>query len=182
MKQIFITASAICAAASTKVSAEFVNQVKEAFLMFPMSVTMRIKQNEAGQLVISLMVTYKNGMKQHLEGAADVDLISAIITAMGRINSHWAEYEQQEHEIEVATEGTNLVKETFGQFWASTMQRIIESDWYSNTGKRYRRITFSPAYHMHIKFCLEATDELNAMIAEACKSENMERAAEEDVA
>lgn len=182
MKKIFITASAICAAASTKVSAEFVNQVKEAFLMFPKSVTMRNKQNAEGRLLISLMVTYRNGMKQHLEGAADADLISTIITAMGKDNSRWAEYEQEEHEIEVATEGENLVMETFKQYWNSSMQRLIESDWFSNTGKRYRSITFSPSYNMYIKFCLEATDGLNAMITEACKPEWMKSSEAEEVA
>ncbi len=176
MKKISFNVASYIAATTTKVNPAFVESVKEAFLMLPKSVTMRYKQNALRQLIISLVVTYKNGMKQHFEGAADVELISVILSAMGGDNTKWIEYSKQERDIEVAADDEDMVLELFKQYFASLMQRFVESDWYSATGKRYRQVTFVPFYNMNVKFTLEATDEVNNLILEACKSERMKKA------
>ena len=62
---------------NTKVSAAFVQELKEAFLMFPVRTDMRFKQSSKGELIISVTVVYATGMTQHFEGAGDADLISA---------------------------------------------------------------------------------------------------------
>ena len=60
---------------NTKVSAAFVQELKEAFLMFPVRTDMRFKQSSKGELIISVTVVYATGMTQHFEGAGDADLI-----------------------------------------------------------------------------------------------------------
>ena len=70
---------------NTKVSAAFVQELKEAFLMFPVRTDMRFKQSSKGELIISVTVVYATGMTQHFEGAGDADLISAIHFGMAKI-------------------------------------------------------------------------------------------------
>ena len=48
-----------------KVSAAFVQELKEAFLMFPVRTDMRFKQSSKGELIISVTVVYATGMTQH---------------------------------------------------------------------------------------------------------------------
>ena len=43
---------------NTKVSAAFVQELKEAFLMFPVRTDMRFKQSSKGELIISVTVVY----------------------------------------------------------------------------------------------------------------------------
>lgn len=163
-------------AANNKVSAEFVNELKEAFRMFPPKADMRFKQSPDGQLIISVTVTYERGMVQHFEGVGDADLISAILLAMGRVIKGLSEYKAEEHEVETAQEGEDLVMEIFKQYINSATRSYIETDWLSNKGERYRCIRFTPSFNMNVKFCLKATDEVNNLINEACKPEWMKRA------
>ena len=92
---------------NTKVSAEFVQALKEAFLMFPTKTDMRFKQSNSGQLIISVTVTYWTGTVQHFEGAGDTDLISAIHKGMAKIINDLSAYKAEEHEVEIANDGEN---------------------------------------------------------------------------
>ena len=138
---------------NTKVSAAFVQELKEAFLMFPVRTDMRFKQSSKGELIISVTVVYATGMTQHFEGAG----------------------EAEEHEVEIAQEGENLVMELFKQYMNSTMRGYIEADWYNNSGERYRCVRFSSTFNGNVKFCMKATDEVNSLICEACKPEWMKK-------
>ena len=160
---------------NTKVSAEFVQALKEAFLMFPTKTDMRFKQSNSGQLIISVTVTYWTGTVQHFEGAGDTDLISAIHKGMAKIINDLSAYNAEEHEIEVAKDGENLVLELFKQYIQSPMRGYIETDWYSNKGERYRCMRFTSTFNGNVRFCLKATDEVNGLINEACKPEWMKK-------
>ena len=144
--------------------------------MFPPKANMRFKQDFNGRLIIIITVTYNNGKTQTLEGFGDADLISAIQMAMGRNLEGFIEYLKQDHDVEVAAEGEDLVVEILRQYLNATTQCCIEKDWESPKGERYRRVTFTPSFNMHIKFCLKATDEINNLITEACKPEWMKKA------
>lgn len=160
---------------NTKVSAAFVQALKEAFLMFPAKTDMRFKQS-CGQLIISVTVTYRTGIVQHFEGAGDTDLISAIHKGMAKIIDDLSAYNAEEHEIEVAKDGENLVLELFTQYIQSPMRGYIETDWYSNKGERYRCMRFTSTFNGNVRFCLKATDEVNGLINEACKPQWMKEA------
>ncbi|MEY8685209.1 hypothetical protein AB9N12_03380 [Bacteroides sp. AN502(2024)] len=160
---------------NTKVSAEFVQALKEAFLMFPVKTDMRFKQSSKGELVISVTVVYSSGMTQHFEGAGDADLISAIHLGMAKIINGLHDYKAEEHEVETAKEGESLMMELFKQYMNSTMRGYIEADWYSNSGERYRCVRFSSTFNGNVKFCMKATDEVNSLIREACKPEWMKK-------
>ena len=101
---------------NTKVSAAFVQELKEAFLMFPVRTDMRFKQSSKGELIISVTVVYATGMTQHFEGAGDADLISAIHFGMAKIINGLHDYKAEEHEVEIAKENENLVMELFKQY------------------------------------------------------------------
>lgn len=159
---------------NTKVSAKFVKELKEAFKMFPPKSVMRFKQSFDGQLIIAVTVTYDNGMVQHFEGAGDADLISAIHFGMAKIINGLHDYKAEEHEVEIAQEGENLVMELFKQY-ISSMKGYIETDWYDRKGERYRCMRFSSTFNGNVKFCLKATDEVNNLISEACKPEWMKK-------
>lgn len=161
---------------NNKVSAEFVQALKEAFLMFPTKTNMSFKQSNSGQLIISVTVTYSNGTKQHLEGAGDTELISAIHNGMAKIIDDLSAYKAEEHEVEIANNGENLVLELFKQYIKSPIRGYIETDWYTNKGERYRCMRFTSTFNGNVKFCLKATDEVNNLISEACKPEWMKRA------
>lgn len=167
--------NAVINAANGKVSADFVKEIKDAFLKFPKKANMRYKQSFDGRLIISLTVTYDNGISQHLEGAGDADLISAILLAMGRIIEGLSEYKAEEHEVEIAAKDEDLVMEIFKQYLNSNKRSYIENDWFSNKGERYRCIRFTPSFNMNVKFCLKATEEVNNLISEACKPEWMKK-------
>lgn len=159
---------------NTKVNATFVQALKEAFLMFPAKTDMRFKQSY-GQLIISVTVTYRTGIVQHFEGAGDTDLISAIHKGMAKIIDDLSAYNAEEHEVEVAKDGENLVLELFKQYIQSPMRGYIETDWYSNKGERYRCMRFTSTFNGNVRFCLKATDEVNGLINEACKPEWMKK-------
>lgn len=167
--------STVINAANGKVSAEFVKEIKDAFLKFPKKANMRYKQSLDGRLIISLTVTYDNGISQHLEGAGDADLISAILLAMGRIIKGLSEYKAEEHEVEIAAKDEDLVMEIFKQYMNSNKRSYIENDWFSDKGERYRCVTFTPSFNMKVKFSLKATEEVNNLISEACKPEWMKK-------
>lgn len=164
---------------NNKVSAEFVQALKEAFLMFPTKTNMSFKQSNTGQLIISVTVTYHNGTKQHLEGAGDTELISAIHNGMAKIIDDLSAYKAEEHEIEIANDEENLVLELFKQYIKSPIRGYIETDWYSNKGERYRCMRFTSTFNGNVRFCLKATDEVNSLIHEACKPEWMDKAKQE---
>ena len=140
-------------AENTKVSAAFVQELKEAFLMFPVRTDMRFKQSSKGELIISVTVVYATGMTQHFEGAGDADLISAIHFGMAKIINGLHDYKAEEHE----------------------MRGYIEADWYNNSGERYRCVRFTSTFNGNVKFCMKATDEVNSLICEACKPEWMKK-------
>ncbi len=160
---------------NTKVNAAFVQALKEAFLMLPTKTDMRFKQSNSGQLIISVTVTYWTGTVQHFEGAGDTELISAIHNGMAKIINDLSAYKAEEHEVEVAKDGENLVLELFKQYIKSSMRGYIETDWYSNKGERYRCMRFTNTFNGYIRFCLKATDEVNELISEACKPEWMKK-------
>lgn len=162
---------------NSKVSAEFVQALKEAFLMFPIKTDMCFKQSSKGELIISVTVVYATGMTQHFEGAGDADLISAIHFGMAKIINGLHDYKAEEHEIETAKEGENLVMELFKQYMNSTMRGYIQADWFNSKGERYRCVRFSPTFNGYVKFCMKATDEVNSLIREACKPEWMKKTA-----
>lgn len=157
----------------SKVDASFVQKLKEAFLMFPVSTNMRFKQSPQGKLIISVTVTYTTGMVQHLEGTGDIDLISAIQFGMAKITKKLCDYKAEEHKVEVAQEGKNLVMELFKQYMGSTMRGYIETDWYSKRGERYRCVRFTPTFNGKVTFYMKATEEVNNLICESCKPEWM---------
>ena len=74
---------------NAKVSAAFIQELKEAFSMSPIKTDMRFKQSSKGELIISVTFAYDTGMKQHLEGAGDSDLITAINFCMAKLRSSW---------------------------------------------------------------------------------------------
>lgn len=166
----------------TKVDPAFVTELKTAFRMVPRSANMRFKQDSFGRLIISVTITHENGKTQTLEGFGDADLISAITAGMGRNLKGFIDYLEQEHDVEVAVEGENLVVEILRQYLGATTQCYIEKDWFSSNGERYRRVSFTPSFNMHIKFCLKATDEINNLITEACKPEWMKKAEQQEPA
>ena len=163
---------------NNKVNAEFVQALKEAFLMFPTKTNMSFKQSNTGQLIISVTVTYSNGTKQHLEGAGDTELISAIHNGMAKIIDDLSAYKAEEHEVEIANNGENLVLELFKQYIKSPIRGYIETDWYSNKEERYRCMRFTSSFNGNVRFCLKATDEVNNLIHEVCKPEWMDKVKE----
>ena len=132
--QMPVAEIAVVNAVETKVSKNFVTELKNAFLMFPQKADMRFKQDRNGRLIIIVTVTYNNGKTQTLEGFGDADLISAIQMAMGRNLEGFIEYLKQEHDVEVAAEGENLVVEILRQYLDATTQCYIEKDWFSSNG------------------------------------------------
>ena len=83
---------------NTKVSATFVQELQEAFSMSPTQTDMRFKQSSKGELIISVTFAYDTGMKQHLEGAGDSDLITAINFCMAKITKLLDDYKAEEHD------------------------------------------------------------------------------------
>lgn len=160
---------------NAKVSAAFVQELKEAFSMSPIKTDMRFKQSSKGELIISVTFAYDTGMKQHLEGAGDSDLITAINFCMAKITKLLDDYKAEEHEVDTAKDGENLVMELFKQHINSPIYGYIEKDWYNNYGERYRCVRFSPTPKGNVKFCMKATLEVNNLISEACKPESTRR-------
>ena len=174
--QMPVAEIAVVNAVETKVSKNFVTELKNAFLMFPQKADMRFKQDRNGRLIIIVTVSYDQKTTQIFEGFGDVELIYAIVNAMGRNNEVLVEYLKTEHDVEIAAENENFVIEILRQYLEATTQCYIEKDWISPSGDRYRKVRFTPSFNMHIKFCLKATEEIDSMISEACKPEWMKKA------
>ena len=178
--QMPVAEIAVVNAVETKVSINFVTELTKAFCMFPPKANMSFKQDPNGRLIIIVTVYYDVKTSQTFEGFGDVDLISAIVDGMGRNIKSLCEYLEKEHDVEIATEGENLVLEIFRQYLGATTQCYIEKDWFSSKGERYRKVKFTPSFNMNIKFCLKANEEIDNMISEACKPEWMKKAEQEE--
>ena len=159
----------VSADANTNVDENFVKAIKRAFMTFPRRSSMSFRQDPSGLLIIKLVFTHATGMKRVLEGYGDVDLISTISSyAIGRFD---VEYVAAEHEVEKAAEGENLRVEIFKQYLDSPMNGTIGPDWVSPSGKIFRMISYVLPHNLQIRFCLEASDEIDSMLENACTPE-----------
>ena len=154
---------------STKVDELFVKAIQKAYMSFPRGSSMSFGQDPEGRLIIKLVINHATGMKRVLEGYGDADLISAISSyAIGRFDF---EYNAADHEVETAVEGENLRVEIFKQYLASPLKGTIGPDWISPSGKVYRVISYVLPHNLQIKFCLEASDEIDSLLENACTPE-----------
>lgn len=97
---------------------------------------------------------------------------------MAKIIDDLSAYKAEEHEVEIANNGENLVLELFKQYIKSPIRGYIETDWYSNKEERYRCMRFTSTFNGNVRFCLKATDEVNNLIHEVCKPEWMDKVKE----
>ena len=176
-----IVGTEAASAASSKVETLFVSELRSVFELLPKNVTMRFKQDRSGRLIIALTIKYRTDKVQTLEGFGDADLIAAISAAMVQKYDLLHNYNAEDHDVEVAVDGENLVFEIFSRYINATTHCYIEPDWVSPNGVHYRCVTFSPSYNRQIKFCLKATDEVNHLIIEACKPDYMKKAKLEEL-
>ena len=157
--------------ANNKVDKKFVTAIKQAYRTFPRGSSMSFRQDLEGRLIIKLKIVHATGMKRVLEGYGDADLISAISSyAIGRFD---VEFNAAEHEVETAVEGENLRVEIFKQYLDSSLQGTIGPDWVSPSGKVYRMISYVLPRNLQIRFCLEASDEIDSLLENACTPEWM---------
>lgn len=160
---------------STKVNAQFINNLKNVFGKFPVRIVMRFRQDPVGRLIIRIEPTYANGITQIIDGLGDADLINTILSAGAGLLTTLEDYHAEEHDIEVAAEGEDLKLEILKQFLSSGRRGTIESDWKSPDGKTYRRISYLSPHNMEVRFCIEATEEVNKLLDDACKPEWMQK-------
>ncbi len=154
---------------NTNVDEDFVKAIEQAFMKFPRRSSMSFRQDPSGRLIIKLVFNHATGMKRVLEGYGDVDLISTISSyAIGRFD---VDYVAAEHEVEKAAEGENLRAEILKQYLDSPLNGTIGSDWISPSGKIYRMISYVLPHNLQIKFCLEASDEIDGLLENACTPE-----------
>lgn len=158
---------------STKVDAQFINNLKRVFSKFPQRTVMRFRQHPSGRLIIRVEPTYANGITQIVEGFGDADLINTILSAGAGMLTELEDYHADEHEIEVATEGEDLKLEILKQFLSSGRRSTFELDWESPDGKTYRRISYISPHNMEVRFCIEATENVNKLLDDACTPEWM---------
>lgn len=158
----------------TKVDAQFINNLKSVFSKFPQRTVMRFRQDSSGRLIIRVEPSYANGITQVVDGYGDADLINTILSAGAGMLSELEEYHANEHDIEVAAEGEDLRLEILKQFLSSGRRGTIEPNWTSRDGKTYRRISYLSPHNMEVRFCLEATEELNNLLDIACTPEFMQ--------
>lgn len=176
MKQIFKNMANEALAeevVSTKVDAQFINSLKSVFSKFPQRTVMRFRQDPSGRLIIRVEPTYANGITQVIDGYGDADLINTILSAGAGMLTELEEYHADEHDIEVATEGENLRLEILKQFLSSGRRGTIEPDWTSRDGKTYRPISYISPHNMEVRFCIEATENVNQLLDEVCTPEWM---------
>lgn len=176
MKQIFksIASEALVEeVVPTKVDAKFINNLKSVFSKFPQRTVMRFRQDPSGRLIIRIEPTYANGITQVVDGFGDADLINTILSVGAGMLTELEEYHADEHDIEVAAEGEDLRLEILKQFLTSGRKGTIEPNWKSRDGKTYRRISYLSPHNMEVRFCLEATDEVNNLLDIACTPEFM---------
>ena len=155
--------------ATTMVDAQFVGDLIVAFKKYPHKTKMRFKQAPTGQLIINLVFEFHGAkIRQELEGYGDPDLIAAILhSAWGRLKA-LKEYAESEHEIEVANEGEDLKLEILKQFLLSGRKGTLEPDWVAPDGRVYRRVSFLSSHNFETRFCVEATEEVNKLLDDAC--------------
>lgn len=158
---------------STKVDAQFIDNLKKVFGKFPDRTVMRFRQDPSGRLIIRVEPTYANGITQVVDGFGDADLINIILSAGAGMLTELEAYHADKHDIEVAAEGEDLRLEILKQFLTSGRRGTIEPDWKSRDGKIYRRISYLSPHNMEVRFCLEATEELNNLLDIACTPEFM---------
>ena len=158
----------------TKVDAQFVDNLKKVFGKFPDRTVIRFRQDQAGRLIIRVEPTYANGITQVVDGFGDADLINPILSAGAGMLTELEEYHADEHDIEVAAEGENLKLEILKQFLSSGRKGTIEPDWKSRDGKTYRRISYLSPHNMEVRFCVEATEDVNKLLDDVCTPKWME--------
>ena len=158
---------------STKVDAQFINNLKSVFSKFPQRTVMRFRQDPSGRLIIRVEPTYINGITQVVDGFGDADLINTILSVGAGMLTDLEEYIADEHDIEVAAEGEDLRLEILKQFLSSGRRGTIEPDWTSRDGRAYRRISYLSPHNMEVRFCIEATDSVNKLLDDACTPEFM---------
>ena len=171
MKKISLTTNEILNSVdvNTKIDEKFVTAIQRAYMTFPRGSSMSFRQDPEGRLIIKLVIIHVTGMKRVLEGFGDADLISVISSyAIGRFD---VEYNTAEHEVETAVEGENLRLEIFKQYLDSPLKGTIGPDWVSPSGKVYRVISYVLPHNLQIKFCLEASDEIDSLLENACTPE-----------
>lgn len=152
--------------ANNKVDEKFVTAIQQAYRTFPRGSSMSFSQDLEGRLIIKLKIVHATGMKRVMEGYGDADLISTITSyAIGRFD---VEYNAAEHEVETAVEGENLRAEIFKQYLDSPLKGTIGPDWVSPSGKVYRMISYVLPHNLQIRFCLEASDEIDSLLENAC--------------
>ena len=71
-------------------------------------------------------------MTQHFEVQEMQTLLSAIHFGMAKIINFWTAYKAEEHRVDIAQDGENLVMELFKQYMNSH-EGYIEADWYNNS-------------------------------------------------
>ena len=162
--------------ATTMVDAKFISDLMGAFRKIPQRTVMRFIQTPTGQLRINLIVEFHGAkIRQELEGYGDSELISAIL------NSNWGktkvlkEYAESDHEIETAAEGENLKVEILKQFLMSGRKGTLEPDWVAPDGRVFRKVSFLSSHNLETRFCVEATEEVNKLIEDACTPEWMRK-------
>ncbi len=171
MKKIILTTNEILNSVdvNTKIDEKFVTAIQRAYMTFPRGSSMSFRQDPEGRLIIKLVIIHVTGMKRVLEGFGDADLISVISSyAIGRFD---VDYVAAEHEVEKAAEGENLRAEIFKQYLDSPLNGTIGPDWISPSGKIYRMISYVLPHNLQIKFCLEASDEIDSLLENACTPE-----------
>ena len=163
--------------ATTMVDAKFVNDLQGIFRKFPKRTQMWFKQLPTGQLMIKIRAEfYGANLDEKKEGFGEPELISAILTAASGNTKPLNEYANSEHEIEVAAEGENLKLEILKQFLMSGRKGTLEPDWITPDGRVYRKIIFLSSHNLEIHLCVEATEEVNKLIEDACTPEWMRKA------
>lgn len=158
---------------STKVDVLFIDNLKSVFSKFPQRTVMRFRQDPSGRLIIRVEPTYANGITQVVDGFGDADLINTILSAGAGMLTELEEYHADEHDIEVAAEGEDLRLEILKQFLSSGRRCTIEPNWKSRNGKAYRRISYLSPHNMEVRFCIEATEDVNKLLNDACTPEFM---------
>ena len=172
MKQIFnimANETQVEEVATTMVDAKFVSDLMGAFRKIPQRTKMGFKQTPTGQLRINLIVEFQGAkIRQEFEGFGDTELISAILNSGWGETKALKEYAESEHEIETAAEGENLKVEILKQFLMSGRKGTLEPDWVAPDGRVFRKVSFLSSHNLETRFCVEATEEVNKLLDDAC--------------
>lgn len=151
------------------VDPNFVENIQKVFKRIPMWTVLRFPKDAQGLLKISLEPTYQTGMKHVLEGYGDADLVSYIFSIATDVSD---KYEASDHEVDSSTNDEDIRIELLKQFLENGMDGKI-SDWTNSYGVAFKRISYVLPRNLEVRFCLEATDELNNLLDIACTPEFM---------